>query len=248
MRRKFVGRGGPGDKEPTIDKPNIQLEAGTIILRLREVRSLDRISPSDLAALSTSEVTRFNAFLLDDDRETYAAAHILARRALGKVIGCEPSAVSLYAEGCSQCGEPHGRPIVKGIPDLGVSLSHTSGAVLIGIARTSIGVDVENVPALETVNELVGELHSEERTYIEALPVEEQPAAFARLWVRKEAYLKALGLGLNRELHRDYLGPNSGLHPAGWLVRDIPCGVTHRAAIVVPKAKAKAKTIHLQHE
>lgn len=47
--------------------------------------------------------------------------------------------------------------------------------------------------------------------------------AFARLWSRKEAYLKGLGTGLARAADLDYLGEAAeSWRPAGWTVRNTP--------------------------
>lgn len=43
---------------------------------------------------------------------------------------------------CTGCGAPHGRPVLPGNP-LAFSLSYGAGRVLIALARTPVGVDIE---------------------------------------------------------------------------------------------------------
>lgn len=195
-------------------------------------------TPEDVAVLSSVEVSRMRTLKFEGDRREYAAAHALLRRAVAKALGCNPSAVPIRTNPCPQCGSLHGRPFIEGNPGLGISLSHTRGAVLVGLANGAVGVDIECIPDVNVVDELLGELHPAEQKILTNLSKQDRPATFAQLWVRKEAYLKALGQGLNRELSRDYLGPDSTLLPQGWTVRNLATSAQHRAAVVFPKSLA----------
>ncbi|MFD3572206.1 4'-phosphopantetheinyl transferase superfamily protein [Streptomyces sp. NPDC058667] len=68
-------------------------------------------------------------------------------------------------------------------------------------------------------------------------------AHFARLWTRKEAYLKALGTGLSRHPRIDYLGSDLRRRPARWAVLDLPAGPGHAAAIAVPGDRPEHVTV-----
>jgi phosphopantetheinyl transferase len=79
-----------------------------------------------------------------------------------------------------------------------VSSASRENVFLFGLARgEKIGVDVEIVRPLEPPDVA---LHPEESRRLMALPEAERVAAFYRLWTAKEAYIKALGVGLRREL------------------------------------------------
>ncbi|WP_159038306.1 4'-phosphopantetheinyl transferase family protein, partial [Streptomyces sp. WM6386] len=80
------------------------------------------------------------------------------------------------------------------------SLSHSHGIALISIADAPLGVDVQRVPTLETVELCLPELHPAEQRELRALPDAEQPLAFGRLWTRKEAVVKAAGARLTQGL------------------------------------------------
>lgn len=92
----------------------------------------------------------------------------------------------------------NGRPILRGRPDVGVSISHSRGWVMAGIAREAdIGVDVEAVtavfdqPALERMA-----CSPHERRSLRVRDRLARRHIMADLWTKKEAILKARGVGL----------------------------------------------------
>ncbi|WP_190128082.1 4'-phosphopantetheinyl transferase family protein [Streptomyces mashuensis] len=189
----------------------------------------------DLAPLDAGERARAAAFVRDTDRVRYVAAHLMLRRVLGAYLHLPPGDVEFTREPCPCCGEDHGRPAVAAPGAPHFSLSHGGGLVLLGVAAGAVGVDVEEPPAESTVRDVSAALHPAEREEVAAAPPERRAAVFARLWVRKEAYLKGLGTGLGRELDLDYLGnggPGAPAWPEGWTVVDVPVGAGHAAAAV----------------
>ncbi|WP_157405172.1 4'-phosphopantetheinyl transferase family protein [Actinopolyspora halophila] len=186
--------------------------------------------PLAVSELSEAERSRADAFHRAHDRLLYLTAHIALRRLLASYLGIAPREVDLVREPCPGCGEPHGRPAVAGDPPpLHYSLSHSSGLALFGVAAVPIGVDVEKVPSGETVQLCLPALHQAEQSELEESGPEERRSEFARLWTRKEAYLKGIGTGLARDLGKDYLGESGGAvnDPPGWTVRNVPCGSSH---------------------
>jgi 4'-phosphopantetheinyl transferase len=77
-----------------------------------------------------------------------------------------------------------------------ISSASRDDIVLFGLAREKIGVDVELPSSAEPAWNV---LHEKEKAALLALPGELRAEEFLRLWTAKEAYLKALGLGLRRE-------------------------------------------------
>ncbi|EDY53049.1 4'-phosphopantetheinyl transferase, partial [Streptomyces clavuligerus] len=114
------------------------------------------------------------------------------------------------------------------------SLSHTTGAVLIALARTAVGVDIERLPSPASVDDIADQLHPGERAGLAALTGEERVRAFARCWTRKEAFLKATGAGLTEDLSRTLVG--AGPRPAevpGWSIADLAADAGYTAAVAV---------------
>ncbi|MEU5893111.1 4'-phosphopantetheinyl transferase superfamily protein [Streptomyces sp. NPDC047461] len=186
--------------------------------------------------LDDRERERAAAFVRPLDRLTYLMAHIALRRLLSAYTGIPPAELPLGRDTCPCCGGPHGRPVLHGT-GLHFSLSHSHGIALISIADAPLGVDVQRVPTLETVELCLPELHPAEQRELRALPDAEQPLAFGRLWTRKEAYFKGLGTGLGRELNSDYLGertdPDAPARPRGWRIENMPSCPAHVAAVAI---------------
>lgn len=194
---------------------------------------------SDLTVLDETERRRMAAFAHDRDRALYGFAHVALRTVLSGLTGVAPGDLRFTRAPCPCCAEQHGRPVLTPAP-LEFSLSHSRGLVLIGVAPTPIGVDAELFPGPEVVEELTRTLHPAERAEIEAAPQNARRTVFARLWVRKEAYLKGLGTGLGRDLDADDV---SRAVP-GWQLTDLPVGPDHAAAVAVASPVPHGVRIH----
>ena len=92
----------------------------------------------------------------------------------------------------------YGKPFLKGHPELFFSISHCREAVGCFIADQPCGLDIEYVRKAKP--DLVRHTMNLEET--EAIFSAENPdIAFTRLWTRKEAVLKLLGMGIIDDLH-----------------------------------------------
>ncbi len=125
-------------------------------------------------------------------------AHGRLRRVLGAVLGLAPGDIE-FGTG------PHGKPELAGhagAAGVHFNLSHSGSVGLIGWCwQRAIGVDVEIWRATRDQAALVRRYFAPgEIAAWEALPPERRQEAFFNLWTRKEAYLKALGLGLTLAL------------------------------------------------
>ncbi|MFF2774177.1 4'-phosphopantetheinyl transferase family protein [Streptomyces sp. NPDC058052] len=199
----------------------------------------DELNPSELDA---EERVRLTGPLRVADRLRYGIGHIALRRLLAPRLGVAPAEVVYRREPCPGCGDLHGRPAVDGPPGVPhFSLSHSGDVVLIGIAARTVGVDVESFPKATTVREVTSALHPLERA--EIADAGHAPEAFARIWCRKEAYLKGIGIGMARSLDKDYLGERDpSALPDGWDVRGVPTADGHAAAVAVEGSMGRVRT------
>lgn len=153
-----------------------------------------------LAHLSPAERAQHDRFRFDDDRHTYLVAHALVRSTLGSMLGVAPSALEF------EVGE-HGKPELRRAPSsLRFNLSHTRGLVACAVTRgDDLGVDVEQIERKLEIESLARSVFSEaEQAAVRALAGLAQRERFFRHWTLKEAYLKALGVGISlplRSLH-----------------------------------------------
>jgi 4'-phosphopantetheinyl transferase len=160
--------------------------------------------------LSAEERRRAGAFLTLEHRQDYVAAHAALRFVLGMYLGVSPGLVAIGSAG----GTKPTLAVTVGVgskdrgfgekewPDLRFNLSHTRGAVLIGIAiGRELGVDIEWQRPLDDLEGMARSVMSDEELLRwNTLEPENRIRAFYRVWTRKESYLKAIGLGLFRSL------------------------------------------------
>jgi 4'-phosphopantetheinyl transferase len=146
--------------------------------------------------LSAHELARAKRFYFEQDRRRFIVGRSQLRSILGHYLGCEPDYIEF-------CYGPNGKPALASQSNahrniLHFNLSHSQGLALCALAwNWELGVDLEYIRPLSTVEQLARRFFSpEEHAFIQALPPDEQPRAFFRLWTCKEAYLKAIGKGL----------------------------------------------------
>lgn len=197
---------------------------------------------ADATTLDASERERAASFARSADRIRFTVAHVALRTVLGSYLAVSPSDIAYVREDCPCCGGPHGRPALLGFPgDLHFSLSHRGDLVLIGVAGVPIGVDVELVSDVRGSDELALMLHPDERREAQALDPVRRPSAVARLWTRKEAYLKGLGTGLGRDPAEDYIGLgtlDNAPPRVEWHFLDIPVDRGYVASVATPEPMA----------
>ncbi|MEM9258782.1 MAG: 4'-phosphopantetheinyl transferase superfamily protein [Bacteroidota bacterium] len=95
-----------------------------------------------------------------------------------------------------------GKPFLQQATELHFNLSHTDGYALMAFSQgETIGVDVEPINERIEIETLVHRFFSPvEISTIIAMQPADRPAAFFRLWTRKEALIKAQGAGLSLPL------------------------------------------------
>jgi 4'-phosphopantetheinyl transferase len=154
----------------------------------------DRHLPGLFARLSNAERDRAARFVRGRDRRAYAAAHALLRRALDLAAGRRAWRLTANALGKPVLDPP--------CDDIRFSLSHTDGLVAVALARgRDVGVDVEAAardPDETVFSSLV--LAPEEIAELDRFA--DRPERLLRLWVAKEAFAKAIGVGLSMPLKR----------------------------------------------
>ena len=142
-----------------------------------------------LPLLSEQRREQVLRFRYELGRCTCVAAHMLLCEGLQREYGIMEPPVFDYGE--------HGKPLLKGHPDIHFNMSHCSEAAICVLSERPVGVDVERIhdakPSLVSYT-----MNPAEQRLIEqsANPAE----AFTRLWTQKEAVLKLCGTGITDEL------------------------------------------------
>lgn len=183
--------------------------------------------------LNGEERERAARFRFDADRHAYIAAHALVRALLSTCDGAvAPAAWRFTATG-------HGRPEIAadlaGTPPLRVNLSHTRRLVAAAVCRGhDVGIDTEDATRGTLTMDLAAHFFAPaEVAQLQAMPAAVRRDALYGFWTCKEAYIKAVGLGLSLPLDSFFFtldpatleprtigfAPGGGDDPGGWLFR-----------------------------
>lgn len=148
------------------------------------------------STLSTDEAERAARFHFEADRHRFIIAHACLRDILSRYLRCEPGKIEFSAN-------DHGKPfLLSNNNEMNFNLSHSGAYILIAVARErNVGVDVERF-RLDLEHEKIARRFFSQRENDEfsTIPPEGKVIAFFNCWTRKEAYIKAHGLGLSLPL------------------------------------------------
>lgn len=162
--------------------------------------SSSEFNDGHLGLLSADELDRRRGFKFLRDADTFTASRILLRLVLADRLG-EPAAELRFTRDCIFCPVPHGKPRL-GEPRLGqrdgqvhFNVSRSSDFVVVAVDSVEVGIDLEAVSE-HPLGAFAGmALHSSERA-IEPADMVSVAREQMRFWTRKEASLKAAGVGL----------------------------------------------------
>lgn len=142
------------------------------------------------ALLDAHERARVSRQRLPHERDARTLAYALHRLWLAHALGCDAVDVPLYrdADGCPRL-----------VGDIAwTSLSHAGGLLAFAAGGAGpVGVDIEPASRARVMDEIAGEVcHPDDMSHRVSPPQSMREAALLELWVRKEAVLKAAGVGL----------------------------------------------------
>ena len=193
--------------------------------------------------LSQDEIERADRFHFERDRQRFTAARFGMRMILSSYLGLEPKAVAFsYAA--------NGKPALAaslGRSDIQFNLSHSHEYALLAVARTTrLGADIEFIKQDVAMDEIASSFFSpDECRTVASLPAENRLHAFYTCWTRKEAYLKAKGVGLSLAMNSFDVACAPSIPPAllrvdgcleepsRWRVYDLETPRQYVAALVI---------------
>jgi len=190
--------------------------------------------------LSGDERVRAARLRTTELRVRFVVAHGALRTILSGYLGIPPKAVRFAT---TEAGKPY-------VPGAGLTFNHSRSEGLALCAITvagQVGVDIERLRPVEDEDAVVHRYFApaEMRQY-EAVRSQERTAAFFSTWTRKEAFVKAVGSGLQRELSSFEVEvspqaecPRLTLEPAeqqtGWSLRSFSPRPQYIAAVALDR-------------
>ncbi len=174
-------------------------------------------------------------------REESRVAFAITRGILRHLLAAEldvPAPTLRFAYG------RYGKPCLPDHPTLEFNVAHTAGLAVIAFSgRGAVGVDVERLDPRVPVETLAHRwFTSAEAAALVRLSSEDRVRGFFHSWARKEAFLKALGSGLSRDLSSFSVTitptkPTTllGAPAEQWELVDLDAGAAYAAALVAPR-------------
>ncbi len=145
-----------------------------------------------LESLDTTERARAGRYRFQRDRDRFIARRTFLRRVLSGYLGVPPASIRYRGPG-------QGRPALDPPSPISFSTSHSEGLAVVAIGRDRlVGIDIELARPIPDALDLAHTLFARrEADHLRSTPIDDRSRAFLRLWTRKEAYAKALGVGLS---------------------------------------------------
>lgn len=146
------------------------------------------------AILSPDEKAQAAAFRFPERQTAHIVSHGLLRTILASYLNTHPAKIAFERN-------PWGKPAIPGA-GLFFNMSHSGDLALYAVAREpQLGIDVEWIRPVPDHAAIAERFFSEaEAGDVLGTPADERLQAFYRCWTRKEAYIKALGMGLSAPL------------------------------------------------
>jgi 4'-phosphopantetheinyl transferase len=180
--------------------------------------------------LAPEERERSLRFRFAEHRRQFIVCRGALREALAGYVEQSPA---LLRFDCNR----YGKPALSG-EDIRFNLSHSGVWAMLAVSDREVGIDIERIEPRFMQDQIPERFFSaREVTELRSLPRCEQTAAFFRCWTRKEAYIKARGLGLALPLDSFDVSlrpddPPALLRAGNWSIQNLEAPSGYAAAIV----------------
>src|SRR5262245_35958513 len=146
------------------------------------------------SVLTERERSRARRYRFSRDRDSFVRGRLALRAILATTIGCSPAEIEIV-------GGDGEKPTLPAPQRCFFSFSRSAGYALCAVTRVgAIGIDIEAERPIRDLDAVAAAVFGpDELVELRSLSAAEVQAAFFRGWTRKEAYLKAVGVGLSRD-------------------------------------------------
>lgn len=187
-----------------------------------------------LAVVSEDELRIAKRFAAAEHRASYLVQRAIMRCLLSPYVAIDPDAI-VFAR------RPRGKPVIAGGAGVEFNLSHADDVALLAVSHTvTLGIDIERYDADLDLAALARVVLAPTEAYADR-------RGFLRIWCRKEACLKATGVGLLDDLTSVSVTTDR-VEVTGTTVyvQDVLAGATHAAALATTTECAAISPIELE--
>ncbi|MDP3559991.1 MAG: 4'-phosphopantetheinyl transferase superfamily protein [Legionellaceae bacterium] len=153
--------------------------------------SLDReFTDQDIHLLDKEEQAHVERISRPLQKKYFIISHGTLRKILALYLKAEPAQITIASNA-------HGKPYCLDNPKLMFNLTHSENKALLAVGyQYPLGVDLEKLSQRSYLELAERWFSLEEYAYLQRLHEEELPLEFFKVWTQKEAYVKALGIGI----------------------------------------------------
>lgn len=157
--------------------------------------------------LSTAEKTKSARFKRTDLQKKYIATRAILRKVLSGYLSVQPQQLLIKI---AAYGKPFISNPINSESNLYFNLSHQGNKLVIVVSNINeVGIDIEQCRPRKNMTGLVAKYFvSQEAQFWFATPKTQQTNMLYRFWVRKEAFVKAVGRGLALGLKQCIINPH----------------------------------------
>lgn len=205
---------------------------------------------SYLAVLDKHELAIAERFKFAELRDRYIINHGILRQLLAEHVN--ESAPDLRIDKTE-----FGKPFLPDYPELSFNMSHSGNILAVAISsQCQLGVDIECYKARNIWEGLVKKCFApEEADFWYSLDKSERSRAFYQFWVKKEAFVKAVGKGITLGLNQCVVNPSDlssflripdlGGLADQWQIYSLGLSENEFGAIVCDKKNARLQLLEL---
>jgi 4'-phosphopantetheinyl transferase len=177
---------------------------GTVHLWIADLNSWENHAGKLRTLLSDEELSRLDRLKIDNKKAEFLSSRSILRIILSMYLTEDPNDLSINYTLA-------GKPI---LPDteLQFNVSHSKDFLLCGISLTNrIGIDIQEIYPISSLDRIINNFFSPtEIQYLRSLPSREAyHEHFFAIWTAKEAYLKAVGDGIQGSFNQMSTIPES---------------------------------------
>jgi 4'-phosphopantetheinyl transferase len=215
--------------------------------------------PADMIAklaplLSKDESQKAMRYYRPADRDRFIVGRGILRKIISAYLALPPGQLRFtYNE--------YGKPAVSDDQNdraLNFNLSHSADLILYAVTRGRlVGIDIEYIREDFATLEIAEHFFSkDEVTALKSLPMDQRTIGFFNCWSRKEAFIKAKGMGVSYPLDRFAVSLAPGEPPsllkvddderevARWKVYELKPGAGYAAAMIATAPPVTLKQLH----